>query len=303
LASRDGGRFAPALWLLSESASMTTTITDYLAVANNLARYQKLEANKPAVKNATAYYQANIGKVTTIKQFVGNYRLLSYALSAYGLGDQVNNKALVQKVLEQGTTSSKALANTLPNGNWKKFAAAFNFSATGSAAPSSSASVTTTKADYVEQQLEGDQGATNTGVGLALYFARVAPTITSGLQVLADPNLLEVAQTIFSLPPTANAGDIDKEAKEIEKLMPIKDLQDPKKLKSLVERFTAEYDVTYGAGGTGASTPLTMTNSNKVTTVSAAGSVLSAAVSSTQQSLGGSSADFASILSNLALGG
>jgi hypothetical protein len=282
---------------------MTTTITDYLSVANNLARYQKVEASKPANKMATAYYQANIGKVTTINQFVGNYRLLSYALQAYGLGDQVNNTALIKQVLQQGTTNTRALANTLPNGNWKKFAAAFNFSATGSAAPSSSASVATTQADFIEQQLEGDQGASNTGVGLALYFARVAPTITSGLQVLADKNLLEVAQTIFNLPSTANAAEIDKQAKQIETLMPIKDLQDPKKLQSLVQRFTASYDVTYGAGGSGASSPLTMTNSNKVTPVSAASDVLSAALTSTSQYLGSTATDFASILSTLALGG
>jgi hypothetical protein len=282
---------------------MTTTITDYLAIANNLARYQKNEAAKPAVKNATEYYQANIGKVTTINQFVGNYRLLSYALQAYGLGDQINNKSLIKQVLQQGTTSSKALANTLPNGNWKAFVKAFNFSATGAAAPSSSASVATATSDYLEQQLESDQGAANPGVGLALYFARVAPTITNGLQILADKNLLEVTQTIFNIPAAANASQIDKQATEIEKLMPIKDLQNPTKLKNLVERFTAQYDVVYGAGGTGASTPLTMSNGNAVTTVNAASSVLSSALSSTSQYLGGSAADFASILSNLALGG
>ncbi len=110
-------------------------------------------------------------------------------------------------------------------------------------------------------------------------------------------------QTIFNLPSTANASEIDKQAKEIDKLMPIKDLQDPKKLKSLVQRFTAQYDVTYGAGGTGASTPLTMKNSNKSTTVSAASSILSSSLSSTASYVGGNAADFASLLSSLALGG
>ena len=282
---------------------MTTTITDYLAIANNLARYQKNEAAKPAVKTATAYYQANIGNVKTISQFVGNYRLLSYALQAYGLGDQINNKALITQVLQQGTTSSKALANTLPNGNWKAFANAFNFSATGTAAPSSSASVTTTTSDYVEQQLETDQGSSNVGVGLALYFARVAPTVTNSLQILADPNLLEVVQTIFNIPAAANASQIDQQATEIQKLMPVADLQNPAKLKNLVERFTAQYDVLYGEGGTNASTPLTMHNGNSVATVNAATSVLSSALSNTSQYLGSTAADFASILSGLALGG
>ena len=176
---------------------MSNTTTTYLSIANNLPRYLKLEAEQPAVKTATAYYQANIGKVTNIDQLVGNYRLLSYALQAYGLGDQINNTALVKQVLEQGTSSSHALANTLPNANWKKFAEAFNFSASGSSAPSSSASVATTTDDYVDQQLEEQQGESDPGVQLALYFARVAPTVTNSYGILADQNLLEVVQTIF----------------------------------------------------------------------------------------------------------
>ena len=121
---------------------MTNTTTAYLSIANNLARYQKLTTEQAAVKTATAYYQANIGKVTTIDQFVSNYRLLSYALNAYGLGDQINNTALIKQVLDRArTTSSKALANTLPNPAWKAFAAAFNFSASGSSSPTSSSSV------------------------------------------------------------------------------------------------------------------------------------------------------------------
>ena len=106
---------------------MSTTTSTYLSIENNLARYQKMVASEPAVKTATEYYAANIGKVTSISDLVNNYRLLSYALTAYGLGDQVNNKALVTQVLEGGVTSSKALANTLSNPNWAKFAAAFNF--------------------------------------------------------------------------------------------------------------------------------------------------------------------------------
>jgi hypothetical protein len=105
----------------------TTTTSTYLSIENNLARYQKMVASEPAVKTATDYYAANIGKVKSISDLVGNYRLLSYALTAYGLGDQVNNKALVTKVLQGGVTSSHALANTLSNPNWAKFAKAFDF--------------------------------------------------------------------------------------------------------------------------------------------------------------------------------
>ena len=133
---------------------MTTTTSTYLSIEQNLSRYQKMVATEPGVKTATAYYAANIGKVTSIGDFVGNYRLLSYALDAYGLGNQVNNKALVTKVLEGGVASSKALANTLSNPNWAKFAAAFNFVGAGASSVSTASAVSTTESDYDEQQFE-----------------------------------------------------------------------------------------------------------------------------------------------------
>src|SRR5271165_3164240 len=116
---------------------MTTTTSQYLTVSQNLARYQAMTAAEPAVKSATAYYKANIGKVTSIQNFGGNYRLLSYALNAYGLGDQINNTALITQVLEGGVSNPKSLANTLSNSNWKAFAQAFDFVDKGAASATS----------------------------------------------------------------------------------------------------------------------------------------------------------------------
>jgi hypothetical protein len=286
---------------------MTNTTTTFLAIENNLTRYQKLTADQPAVKTASAYYQANIGKVTSISQLVGNYRLLSYALNAYGLGDQINNKALITKVLEQGTSSPHALANTLENSNWKTFANAFNFSATAASSPTSSTSVATTTSDYVEQQLEENQGASDPGAQLALYFVRVAPTITNSLQILGDTNLTQVVQTIFNLPAGTSSSQIDKEAAALQKLMPVSELQDPAKVKSLAERFTAAYDAKYGVGGTDSGGSLTVDSGNTTTTVSAASSILSQVISNTSTALASSSPYTPlispSLLASLALGG
>jgi len=256
------------------------TTSTYLAIESNLAQYQKTIAANPTVKANTAYYEANIGKVSTISQFVSNYRLLSYAMNAYGLGDQVNNTALITKVLRQGTTSSTALANTLENPNWKKFAAAFNFSATGSSSPTSSASAATTVADYQEVQLEENEGQTDPGVQLALYFKRVAPTVTSGYSILGDQNLLEVVQTAFNLAPTVSASEIDAEATSVEKLIPTSTLTDPTKLNQLIEKFTAAYDAKYGPAS---SDPggLTVADGNNTPVTPAAQTILSDAVSNT----------------------
>lgn len=277
------GRAGAKGCLTSGTDKVTTTTGAYLQVESNLSRYQAMTAAEPAVKTASAYYAANIGNVTSISQFVNNYRLLSYALDAYGLGDQINSKALITQVLEGGVTNSKSLANTLQGGKWLAFAKAFSSIGSSGSTVATQSAIQTTESDYTEQQLESDQGNEDPGVQLALYFQRVAPTITSAYGMLADKNLLEVVQTIFGISPTSN---IDQEAKEITNLLPLSELQDPTKLKQLVERFTTMYDKDYGPSS-GSTSSLTVTNNNSAsaTTGSAAASILSGVISSNGQAI------------------
>jgi hypothetical protein len=264
---------------------VTTTTAAYLNVSQNLARMQAAVAAEPANQTAAAYYSANIGAVTSIAQFVGNYRLLSYALNAYGLSDQINSTALITQVLQGGVASSTALANTLTNPAWKAFATAFNFVGQGASSISTSSAIATTESDYNEQQLESEQGAQDVGVQLALYFQRVAPTVTSEYGILGDKNLLEVVQTIFGISPDTSAENIDTQAAELSQVLPISDLQDPTKLQQLTERFTAEYDATYGPASNSGATPLTVTTGDTPTQTSAASTILSGVISGTSSNL------------------
>ena len=279
---------------------MTTTTSAYLAVANSLPKMQAMTAKEPAVQTAGAYYAANIDKVTSVDDFVGNYRLLSYALDAFGLGGQINSTALIKQVLEGGVSNPKSLANTLPQ--WKAFATAFNFAADGAGSISTPTAVAATQSGYVEQQLENNQGQQDVGVQLAMYFNRVAPTVTSEYGILADKNLLNVVETIFGLPSSLSAENIDVQAKTLSDLMPISDLTDPKKLQQLTVRFTAEYDATYSNPGS-STAPLTVAGSSSSSSFSldaGALAVLSGITSSNSSgSSGGGSLFSASLLQSL----
>jgi hypothetical protein len=221
---------------------LLTTTASYLSVSANLTKSQATEANNPTVKNDTAYYLANIGKVKSIADFVGNYRLFSYAMKAYGLEDMNYAKGLITKVLQGGVTDTKALANTLTDPRYKAFATAFDFVGQGSSVTASTAATTGTTAKYVEQSLEDDQGTQNQGVQLALYFTRMAPSVTNIYGLLADKNLLKVVQTAFGLPTSAST-DIDAQASTLSKLIKLSDLQDPTKVQKIAERFTAMWDL------------------------------------------------------------
>ncbi|HZZ61835.1 MAG TPA: DUF1217 domain-containing protein [Roseiarcus sp.] len=210
---------------------------------------------------------------------------MSYALDAYGLGDQVNNTALIREVLEGGVSNPKSLANTLTDSRWKAFAAAFDFVGKGASSVSSATAVQATTSNYVEQQLESDQGAQDVGVQLALYFQRVAPTVSNEYGILADQNLFEVAPTIFGLSPGTSATDIDAQAHALSQLMPLSDLQDPKKLQQLTERFTAMYDLTYGPAS-GATTSLSVSSDNSSSSASAASAILAGVIDPNGQAIG-----------------
>jgi hypothetical protein len=274
---------------------MTTTTSAYLTIIQNLPREQAMTAANPTVKTASAYYAANIGSVTSINDFVGNYRLLSYALDAYGLGDQINSTALIKQVLEGGVSNPSSLANTLPQ--WTAFAKAFNFAASGASSISTPMAITATENNYVEQQLENNEGQQDVGVQLAMYFNRVAPTITNSYGILADQNLLQVVETIFGLPTSFSSENIDVQAKTLTNLFNISDLQDPAKLTQLTERFTASYDSTYGSSS-GSSSSLTVSGSSSTSSSSpsVAVTILSGIISSNSSSDSSSSGLFSDAL-------
>jgi hypothetical protein len=228
-----------------------STFTDYMTVASNLTRYQTMTASDPTVAQATKYFQANIGSITTPAQLVGNARIFNYVMNAFGLGNMTYAKSLIQKVLEQGTTSSTALANTLNNPNIFALAQAFNFPLYGADATKTIAATSDVVNRYVMQTLETSQGQQNPGVQLALYFQQNASKITSGYSILADQNLLTVAQTTLGISPYTSVENIDLQAKQLDKLLNYPDFQNPTKVQNFLERFAAQYDLNNPASSSG----------------------------------------------------
>jgi len=220
-----------------------STFTTYMSISTNLAKYQAMTAADPTVAQATKYFQANIGKIATIDQFINNTRIFNYAMTAFGLSDMTYAKSLIKQVLQQGVTSSKALANKLNNPKILALATAFNFAAKGTATTKQAAASTEVVNKYVMQTLETNQGAQNPGVQLALYFQQNASKITDGYSILADANLLTVVQTTLGISSYTSAENVDTQKAQFDKLLKYSDFQDSTKLRTFLQRFSAQYDV------------------------------------------------------------
>lgn len=219
-----------------------SAVTTLQLVDRNLTQTQAATAADPTVKRETSYFLANIGNIKTSSDFVNNYQLFSYAMTAFGLSDMTYAKAFMQKVMDGGVSNTKSLANQLTDPRFKAFAEAFDFGDKGAATTSDSAANQTVTSNFVEQTLENNVGQDNAGAQIALYFQRQAPNVKSGLDILADKALTQFVQTACNI-NLSGGTDIDTEATEIERKINMADLQDPTKVAKMVSRFASLWDL------------------------------------------------------------
>lgn len=227
----------------------------YLSITRDYSKTLANAAASPTAQRETQYYLANIGNVKSINDLLDNDKLYAYVMEAYGLSDMAYAKGMIRQVLEGGVSSSKALANTLNDPRYKALATAFNFAVDGASTTATTAARQGTVKTYVEQMLEDNVGQQNQGAQMALYFQRMAPSITSAYHILGDKTLLTVVETALGLPTSMSMENIDTQAKMISDRLKISDLQNPAKLQNFIERFTANYDSQNATAAP--STPLT----------------------------------------------
>ncbi len=221
---------------------MVSTIASYQMISSNLVRSLQQTARQPDVSRDTVYYLAHIGDVKSIDDFIGDSRLFSYAMKAYGLSDMTYAKAFMHRVLAEGVSGSSAFANKLADVRYREIATAFNFFALGRNATRTKAAQSGTVEKYMRQALEENAGEQNEGVRLALYFERKAPTISNACQILADKALTQVVQTALGISPLTSMADVDEQSAMLAKQIDFEDFRDPARLKRFLQRFSAMWE-------------------------------------------------------------
>jgi hypothetical protein len=200
-------------------------------------------ATNPQVQADTAFYLANITKVKSIDQFMGDNRLYSYAMRAYGLSEMIDDKATMRTMLEGGVRDAESPANVKKDARIIAFVTAFNFEAYGENTTTYNASQRPAVDKYMRQTLEEDAGSQNEGVRLALYFERKSGELKDFYGVLADPALAKVVRTALALPDSFATSDVDRQVKFFASKIDIEDFADPEKLGKFLQRFTAMWEL------------------------------------------------------------
>ncbi|MET4212273.1 DUF1217 domain-containing protein [Bradyrhizobium sp. LA2.1] len=232
-----------------DSAEVVEIARNYVIAALKQASPQQQAAVRAqATKDATAYQEAIAG-IDSVSDLLANRPMVDFILLAKGLEPKKVSTEFLKKIFSSDLNNPKSFANTQSDPRFAEIVASFNFDSKGNVArlpmmgPQKRDQFRETQANYLQQSLEQQQGDTNPGVRLALYFQRKAGEITSAYDILADKALSEVFRTTFDLPDSMASMQIDQQAKVVDKFMKIKDLSDPAKVEKLLSRFSAMYDV------------------------------------------------------------
>ncbi len=235
-----------------DAAEVTQVMKDYIIAKTRFTSgKEQTELRKTADKDAV-YYQTNIANVQSVKDLLADRKLIDIVLVAKGLEPDKVTTADLRKMFDSDLNDPKSFVNTQTDPRFAEMVASFNFDDGGEISrlpkfgPQTRDQFMETQRKYLQQTLETQQGESNPGVRLALYFERKAPSITSAYDLLADKALAEVFRTTFGLPDEVGAMDIDQQAKVVEKHLNLKDLADPAKLAKLLNRFSALYDIKNG---------------------------------------------------------
>ncbi|MCM2404317.1 DUF1217 domain-containing protein [Rhizobium sp. S153] len=224
---------------------------------------------KDAAETEIEYYKTQMETISTIDEFLADSRLTNFVLEAKGIDpESLKNEDLdLRKMFESDLTDPKSYVNSLSDGTFAEIVASFNFDLEGNLSSDPTGTIQQrgdtleTVNKYLRQTLEEEQGDSSEGVRLALYFQRMAPSITSAYDILGDSALLEFFTTAYSMSDYFSSQDVEKQASTVSNFIDLEQLQDPDYVEKLVKRYTALYDTENGTTDSAALSILSGVNS------------------------------------------
>lgn len=177
--------------------------------------------NDPVIKRDVDYFMEKIGDVSSAKELVADRRLLSVALGAFGLDDDLNNKYFVQKILEDGTDDPDALGNKLADKRYLAMSEAFGFGDNAIPLSQNDGFGRSLIDKYNARQFEVAVGQQDDDLRLALNLQRDLTSITDQstsentkwFSIMGNPPLREVFETALNMPAGSAQLDLDQQLK------------------------------------------------------------------------------------------
>ncbi|MBU3029204.1 DUF1217 domain-containing protein [Paracoccus marinaquae] len=196
-----------------------TGIAGWNILKTSEARHMDSLARDAMLQRSTAYFRDNIGTAQDAGALVKDYRLLSVALGAFGLEEDIASKAFIQKVLESDIDDDASLVNRLSDKRYLRLATAFGY---GSGQADGQVLGDRVSAAYLEREFERRVGESDENLRLALnarrelqqFSGRDSPDRTLWFEVLGNPPLRKVFEGAFGFGSAYGKLPIDRQLEE-----------------------------------------------------------------------------------------
>jgi len=198
------------------------------------------------------YFRDNIGSVKSAEELVSNRRMLRVVLGSFGLQDDINNIAFIQRVLEQGVEDPKSLANRLSDSRYQDLAREYQYLNSGFSQKNLDLVVENTILGFKDREFEIAVGQQNESLRLALNAQRELKEIVSQntseetkiYLILGRPPLRKVVETALGLPAEFSQIDLDQQAQilgdrieQLDNIASLSDLGDEGNLSKFIDTF------------------------------------------------------------------
>ena len=196
-----------------------TGFAGWTFLERTLENQQSAFDKQASVSRATDYFRDSIGDIKTASDLVNDRQLLSVALGAFGLDDDLGNKFFIEKILSDGTTADDALANRLADKSYAKLSEAFGFGDPIGPLTGLDSFANDIVSRFQTKQFERAVGDQNPDLRLALGLEQGLKDITSQstsetaqwFTMMGTPPLRKVFETALGLPSSLARIDLDQQ--------------------------------------------------------------------------------------------
>lgn len=235
-----------------------TGIAGWRFLERTQASQQAAFEKGPELRREIAYFEERIGSIKTAEDLVADRRLLKVALGAFGLEGEIDKRAFLRKILEEGTTDERAMARRLSDPAFRKLAEAFGFGDAGGARTAETGFAARITHAYKTRAFEAAVGEADDSMRLVMNFRREIGALAKGegaswFSLLGSRPLREVLEKAYGLPRDFGRLDIDRQRDILRQKTSAlfgKDslaaFQDPAAVEKVITRYLARAQVEAG---------------------------------------------------------
>lgn len=199
---------------------LNTGVAGWQFLQRTYDRQMEIFTKSPELRRDIDHFSENITTITSAEDLVNDRQMLRVVLGAFGLEGDLENRFLIQKMLEEGTTADDALANKFADERYRDMSEAFglgpgefpNFLAPGFAEE--------IVAKFEAASFEAATGQQDETMRIALYAQRTLGDALSEeeatvdqmwFSIMGQPPLRAVFELALNLPTEFSQIDIDQQ--------------------------------------------------------------------------------------------